>query len=408
MTAAFSARDVDAAAYATFGYLTAVVKDVEIFWDTHIKLDAGCKLIDNSKLLKRFQHQLETQAVAALRSTSVLKPLLDALVCSSELDPNGDAVLTTAKTIVDGAAQLAGIAALGILTVAHHALAEPAAAWIAWLREADIPPEATAPEFELMTHCRAGSECIDEVPKEVLTELAMTDASFIAEHPGLAALFDQIDSLFSRISEDFIPEYPRFGCAARLFGILGKACAKPESLLRQELSALIAAAHGTVMSNKLKKLVYIVVHDDTTDQPDHTAVWGFDLVFPDGWATADTAVAPAALKPGYTMVQQLHSIGKIGKKLLRMSHGVAIKIPERVSNGFLNMQDILYWTKEALWDNSDAVASLYKPLVKALKLKDLELVLYTKDLYDKQSTNHDTSTSEHDAHVTKAPKRHVA
>eukprot|EP00953_Heterococcus_sp_UTEX-ZZ885_P000598 848-Heterococcus_DN1.PRE.1 len=41
MTAAFSARDVDAAAYATFGYLTAVVKDVENLWNTHIKLDAG-------------------------------------------------------------------------------------------------------------------------------------------------------------------------------------------------------------------------------------------------------------------------------------------------------------------------------------------------------------------------------
>jgi hypothetical protein len=78
------------------GTLTAVVKDVKNLWDTHIKLDAGCKLLDNNKQLKRFQHQLETQAVAALRSASVLKPLLDALLCSSQLDPSADAVRTTA------------------------------------------------------------------------------------------------------------------------------------------------------------------------------------------------------------------------------------------------------------------------------------------------------------------------
>jgi hypothetical protein len=167
MTAAFSARDVDAAAYATFGYLTAVVKDVENLWDTRIKLDAGCKLLDNNKQLKRFQHQLETHVVTALRSARMLKPLLDALLCSSELDPSADAVRTTARAIVNGAAQLAGIAALGILTVAHHALAEPAAAWTAWLSDADIPPEAKSSDFEMFTQCSAGSECTDKPPLEV-------------------------------------------------------------------------------------------------------------------------------------------------------------------------------------------------------------------------------------------------
>jgi hypothetical protein len=106
---------------------------------------------------------------------------------------------------VNGAAHLAGIAALGIRTVTHHALAESAAAWTAWLSEADIPPEAKSSEFEMFTQCPAGSECTDKAPQDVLTELAMTDASFITEHPALTALFDQLEALFFHMSQDCVP-----------------------------------------------------------------------------------------------------------------------------------------------------------------------------------------------------------
>jgi hypothetical protein len=154
--------------------------------------------------------------------------------------------------------------------------------------------------------------------------------------------------------------------------------------------------------------VHYEATDADTKTDKKTAMWGFDLVFPEGWATTDTAVAPVTLKPGYTMAQQLQFIGK---KLLQMSvYRASVKLPVRLVNGFLNMETLCSLTKEALWDNSNAVASLYTPLVKALKLQDLELVRYTVDIYDKQSSddNDDTSTPVHDEHVTKASTRHVA
>jgi hypothetical protein len=155
-------------------------------------------------------------------------------------------------------------------------------------------------------------------------------------------------------------------------------------------------------------IVHYKATDDDKKADDNTAMRGFRLVFPEGWATTDTAIAPVALKAGYTMAQQLQFIGK---KLLQMSvYRAAVKLPVRLVNGFLNMETIYRLTKEALWDKANAIASLYMPLVKVLELKDLELVRYTKDIYDKQSSseNDDTSTPVHDEHVAKASGRHVA
>eukprot|EP00953_Heterococcus_sp_UTEX-ZZ885_P036243 18684-Heterococcus_DN1.PRE.5 len=384
-------RDVDAATHATFGYLTALAEDAESWWNDNVYLGVGCDLLDNSSMLASFEYVVQMSAMNAMRTVIEASEVFIHLYYEcSEAKGGEDALVTTAQAMAYAFGQVSGISALAVLAAIHSSLGEPMAAWTAWLQDVDMPMKSNSTFRTDNDTCEASSTTsVLELPHDILSSLATTYTSPVTHHPALEAFLAQMTALLELIVLDATQEMRRFGCVVPLCGVIGRALASDR--ITDALQMLITELYEPVVSDEqsgtvIKRYIKAVVTGDTGhfkhEDRSLTVSKGFYIVFPKGWNTTESTSAAAVLQPGYTMLQQLQFIHDKLTYMLVYDHG-DIDIPGHLAEALVKAQFLYDITVCAVWEHSDAVQSLYTPLVQALKLHDLELVRYTLNLIAK-------------------------
>jgi hypothetical protein len=383
-------RDVDAATHATFGYLTALVKDAESWWNDNIYLGVGCDLLDNSSMLASFEYVVQMSAMNAMRAVIEASAVFIHLYNEcSEGKGDADALVTTAQAMAYAFGQGSGISALAVLAAIHSSLGEPMAAWTAWLQDVDMPMKSNSTFRTDNDTCETVSTTsVLELLQDILSSLATTYTSPVTHYPALEAFLAQITALLELIVLDGTQEMRRFGCVVPLCGVVGRALASER--ITDALQMLMAELYEPVVSDEqsdtvIKRYIKAVVTDDR-DYFKHeerslqlTVSKGFYTVFPKGWNTTESTTAAAVLQPGYAMLQQLQFIHDKLTYMLVYDHADK-DIPDHLAEALVKAQFLYDITVYAVWEHSDAVQSLYTPLLQELKLHDLELVRYTMKL----------------------------